>query len=38
MGRELGFLDFGSVVCYAANSTAHEGLYASDLDLSVLMF
>lgn len=38
MGRELGFLDFGSVVCYAANSTALEGLYVSDLDLSVLMF
>jgi hypothetical protein len=38
MTRELGFVDFGSIVCYADNENAHEDEHANLLEFPVLAF
>ena len=38
MARELGFMDFGSIVCYAAPDEIARGNHASNMELSILAF
>lgn len=38
MSRELGFMDFGSIVCYADRENAHEDDHANLLEFPVLAF
>lgn len=38
MARELGFMDFGSIVCYSAAEEAARGKHAHSVELSVLAF
>ncbi len=38
MARELGFMDFGSIVCYAAPNDTARGSHANNMELSILAF
>lgn len=38
MARELGFMDFGSIVCYAAPGETVRGNHGGDMELSILAF
>jgi len=38
MARELGFMDFGSIVCYAAPDEVARGNHVSNMELSILAF
>ncbi len=38
MARELGFMDFGSIVCYAAPDEVGRGNHVNNVELSILAF
>ncbi len=38
MARELGFMDFGSIVCYAAPNEIARGTHVENMELSILAF
>lgn len=38
MARELGFMDFGSIICYSAAEEAARGNHAHSMELSVFAF
>ncbi|MBL8164837.1 MAG: hypothetical protein JNJ61_22820 [Anaerolineae bacterium] len=38
LGRELGFVDFGSIVCYSGSNQAHEERHVPSMEHPVLSF